>query len=58
MHNVRFAKGLFFCNAHRRKTMLLELLVEYIGFVGEIVYEGLLEFGIDFMTDWLPKQRR
>ena len=38
--------------------MFIELMVELICFISEIVFEGLLEFGIDFMTDWLPKQRR
>ncbi len=38
--------------------MLLELIVESIGFISEIVFEGLLELGIDFITDWLPERLR
>jgi len=38
--------------------MLLELMIELIGVVGEIVCEGLLELGIDFILDWLPERLR
>ncbi len=54
----RFAKGFFFCNAHKRKTMLLELIVESVGFIGEVFFEGLFEFVVDFASDWLAKRRR
>jgi len=36
--------------------MLLELIVELIGFFGEIVIEGLFEFAIDFVSDWLTRR--
>jgi len=38
--------------------MLLELIVESVGFIGEIFIEGLFEFAIDFVSDWLAKRRR
>ena len=37
--------------------MLLELIVESVGLIGEIVFEGLLELGIDFICDRLPEPR-
>ena len=35
--------------------MLLELIVEIVGLIGEIVIEGLFELGIDFVSDWLTR---
>lgn len=37
--------------------MFLELIVEFTGFIGEIMIEGLLEFVIDFIYD-LPSKRK
>ena len=38
--------------------MLLELMVELVGFIGEIVIEGLFEFVVDFVSDKLTRHRR
>ena len=37
--------------------MLLELMIELVCVMGEIVFEGLLELGVDFILDWLPERR-
>ena len=55
---ISFCKRFFFCNAHERKTMFIELMVELISFIGEIVFEGFLEFAIDFASDLFAKRRR
>ena len=36
--------------------MLFELIVESVGFVGEIIFEGFFEAVIDYASDWLPKR--
>ncbi len=38
--------------------MLLELIVELIGFVGEIAFECLLDFVFDFVPDWLTRREQ
>ncbi len=38
--------------------MFIELMVELISFIGEIVFEGFLEFAIDFASDLFAKRRR
>lgn len=38
--------------------MLLELIVELIGLIGEIAVEGLFELGCDYAADWLTKRRK
>lgn len=38
--------------------MLADLMIELAGFIGEIVFEGLLEAGIDFILDRLPGSLR
>lgn len=38
--------------------MFIELVVESIGFIDEIIFEGLIEFSLDFISDWQPKRER
>ena len=36
--------------------MLLELMLESVGVLAEFVFEGSLEFGLDFIADWFRNE--
>ena len=36
--------------------MLLELMLESVAVITEFVFEGLLEFGLDFIADWFQNE--
>jgi hypothetical protein len=38
--------------------MLLKLIVELFGLVGEIAVEVLVDFAMDFVPDWLARRER